>query len=275
MLVKNNTPWEDYTLGDHTVWVKREDLCCPYPGPSFSKIRGVVAYLDAKKKELGPDLVVGVQDTMHSKAGWGVAYVCQKLGLRGIDFYPKLKIYDGKPGPAQEIAHKLGAELVQDRPLKSSVLWARSRKYMAEHYHTQVMMPNGLKLLESIEATAKELVEYTPKELIGGTWIASVSSGTLASGIWRGLAGCGFVGTLIAHLGYSRSHDQVTRDIVGKCGSNAKLVIIDEKYQYKDKVNNSWIPFPCNEYYDAKALTWLCNNVATLQQPVVFWNIGA
>lgn len=38
-LVRQNTPWEIH----NGIHVKREDLSCPQPGPSFSKIRGVDA----------------------------------------------------------------------------------------------------------------------------------------------------------------------------------------------------------------------------------------
>jgi len=40
-VVIDNTPWQTEMLGGRIVRVKREDLCCPPPGPGFSKMRGV------------------------------------------------------------------------------------------------------------------------------------------------------------------------------------------------------------------------------------------
>ena len=60
MLV-NNTPVEQYKIDGRTIHVKREDLCCPYPGPSFSKMRGVVAHIENR-----PEQVIGGLDTFHS-----------------------------------------------------------------------------------------------------------------------------------------------------------------------------------------------------------------
>ena len=44
-MVVDGTPLITYPAGNLEVIVKREDLCCPYPGPSFSKMRGVAAHI--------------------------------------------------------------------------------------------------------------------------------------------------------------------------------------------------------------------------------------
>ena len=54
-----------------------------------------------------------------------------------------------------------------------------------------------------------------------------------------------------------------------------ELKLVDDGYAYKDKVGTDDIPFPCNEYYDAKAWRWLLSNIGMLEQPIVFWNIGS
>jgi hypothetical protein len=33
-------------------------------------------------------------------------------------------------------------------------------------------------------------------------------------------------------------------------------------------------PFPCNRYYDKKAFKWMVDNIDSIIQPVIFWNIG-
>jgi hypothetical protein len=148
---------------------------------------------------------------------------------------------------------------------------------------TGYMLPNALKLDESVEATALEVSLHTPKELHnnGGTWVVSISSGTIAAGIIRGL--CSFMRPhpkVIAHMGYSRSAKAARKYMVKMADINSEIAaaltmrIVDEGYNYKDKVDNEWIPFPCNEYYDAKAFTWLSEHIHELEPPVIFWNIG-
>jgi hypothetical protein len=76
-------------------------------------------------------------------------------------------------------------------------------------------------------------------------------------------------------MGYGRGIDPVWNYVVNKAGWEPKVHCKNEGYSYKDKVDNSWIPFPCNEYYDAKAFDWLVRNIIFLKQPIVFWNVGA
>lgn len=142
------------------------------------------------------------------------------------------------------------------------------------------MVPNALKVKETIEASALELLEYTPLELTYGTWVVSVSSGTICAGVVKGLAQ--FTGdygvNVIAHMGYSRSETAVYHYICKSADEPLsdlpKITLVDEGYQYKDCVDNSGIPVPCNGFYDAKAWHWLERNAATLEPPVILWNIG-
>lgn len=271
--IVKNTPWEVYSVNGRDVIVKREDLCCPYPGPSFSKIRGVYSYLSKVIEITDPtDLTIGVLDTVHSKAGWGVSWVCNKLGLTCLDFYPNLKDRHGEPGPNQLEAKKLGAGLVPMAPSRSAILWYRARRIMAEQFPEDgLMMPNALKLSESIEATYQEAL-LTNKDLFRGTWVFSISSGTIAAGVIRALNDNIDV---ICHMGYSRPIKSTRKYILEAAKVDRDITFIDEGFEYKAKVDNSWIPFPCNEYYDAKAFTWLCRNIRSFKQPVIFWNVGS
>ena len=272
-LVVSGTPFELHEIDNVPVHVKREDLCCPLPGPSFSKIRGVKAFLEAADH----DSVVGVLDTSHSKAGWGVAYICQALGMRCIDFYP---VYKGETGLRyiQKHAHDFEAELVPLPAGRSAILYHQAMKQLVEMAgEYALMMPNALKLQETVEATADELFLYTPESLMCGTWIVSISSGTIAAGVLKGLGHNDNV-CVIAHMGYSRS-EQAARDyMISMAGGEAEvppdLVIVDEGYSYKDAVDID-CPFPCNRFYDLKAWKWLQSHAADLEQPIVFWNIGS
>lgn len=269
-LVVDNTPIEPYAVDGVEVWVKREDMCSPYPGPQFSKIRGVERYINTLPK----DITVGVVDTQHSKAGWGVSWICKELGLSCIDFYPVLKADKGLK-ENQQMAQSFGAKLVPMKAGMSAVIFNQAKAILRKDYPNSVMLPNGLCLQESVDATADELVLHTPKKLIRGTWVVSGSSGTLTAGVIKGLYKAGFNGKVICHMGYTRSHDRLYAYLSKMADFQGNVELVDEGYEYKDSVDNSWIPFPCNAYYDAKAFTWLYDNVKKLKQPVVFWNIGA
>src|SRR5690606_22118061 len=85
-MIVNNTPVETYELNGVPILVKREDLCCPFPGPSFSKIRGVVA-----QRQNRPESVTGVLDTYLSMAGWAVDCAGWERGKKCVDYWPRFK----------------------------------------------------------------------------------------------------------------------------------------------------------------------------------------
>lgn len=289
------TPVEDYrsTLG---LLVKREDLSCPPPGPPFSKARGVYAHLAAR-----PDVrTVGVLDTYHSQAGHAVARACQLLGRTCYNYYPD---YKREPGPRepQLRAARLGARIVPLPAGRSAVLFHSARKKVEAL--GGYMMPNALKLDESVEETALE-VQRTQFAETPGTVIVPASSATLAAGVLLGfLRRSGWpegdkdeLPHLIVHLGYSRPEEAVrayihTKVAQGLAGwpeggrmewlhryfvSREKLEVIDEGYEYRDVARpGPDAPFPCNEHYDLKALRWwLTASKAPWKAPVLLWNIG-
>lgn len=281
--VIENTPWEHYTLDDVPIYVKREDLCCPAPGPSFSKIRGVYRHLKAIKQKRGV-IPIGVMDTVHSKAGWGVAYICQALGLPCYDFFPVLKKewvrfhLEYTIRPNQVMAESLGAYLAATPAGMSAVLYNRAKSEMKNMFGQDCyMMPNALKLEESISETAFELGAYTPDEILHaeGTWLVSVSSGTIAAGVIRGLVKCNVAPIVIAHMGYNRDEDRLMEYMLNASGTHYPfLQIVNEGYDYKQAVEAE-CPFPCNPFYDLKAWKWLMEHYQELQPPIIFWNIGA
>jgi hypothetical protein len=266
------TPLEDHRDA-YELLVKREDLSCHAPGPPFSKTRGVFARVAARDER-----VFGVLDTYHSQAGHAVARACQILGRRCINFYPE---YKHEPGPRdpQHRARALGAELVGIPAGRSAILFHYARRTLSECYPDSYMMPNALKLEESVTETAAEV------QCLGGLEpelvIVPSSSGTIAAGVIRGFLDKG--GTFpqfVIHLGYSRSEGAVMRYLENKVGEGfpaERLVLVDEGYSYKDKARaGPTPPWPCNPYYDLKAFRWWMRSrlsKASLDT-VLFWNIG-
>jgi hypothetical protein len=264
-MLRQNTPLEDYRA-EYGLWVKREDRACLPPGPPFSKTRGVYEWVRKQTHTL-----VGVLDTYHSQGGWAVARACQILGKRCLLFYPEFK---HEPGPRepQRRAVALGAVLHPLPAGRSSVLYHAARK---ETERTGgVMIPNALKLEESVAETAREVPRRTYDQVI-----VPASGGTLAAGVIRGFMenGTPTLPRFVVHLGYSRSHGEVLSYLRSASGyQDVEVDLIDEGYEYKDKARpGPTPPWPCNEYYDLKTFRWwMREGAGRYGGETLFWNIG-
>jgi hypothetical protein len=265
-MLRQGTPVEDYH-DLYGFWVKREDLACFPPGPPFSKTRGVFSHVASR-----PERIIGVLDTFHSQAGHAVARACQILGKSCVNFYPVYKSDNWALRAPQIAAQDLGARLVGLPAGRSCILYHAAKKQIAQL--GGYMMPNALKLPESVTETAKECASLPPNLR---RVIIPASSGTIAAGVVKGV-GSGV--EYLIHLGYDRSPEQVSRYIREASGvSDAKLTIVSEGYVYKDIARpGTTPPWPCNPYYDLKAFRWYLNSkYPTDEVPpesVLFWNIG-
>lgn len=265
-MLRMNTPFERYS--EYNLWVKREDLSCPPPGPPFSKTRGVFAHLQSR-----PEQIIGVLDTFHSQAGHAVARACQILGKECVNFYPVYKNNRGMQ-PPQIASEALGAQL---RPLqagRSCILYHAARKQTVAL--GGYMMPNALKLSESVTETAKEVANL-PSGI--DQVILPCSSGTIAAGVIRGFEEAKIHPTYLLHLGYSRSVEALERYLIESSGLTSNLnnlkgrfTFIDEGYNYKDVARpGETPPWPCNVYYDLKAFRWWNRHGIG---EALLWNIG-
>lgn len=269
-MLRVGTPIEDYRER-FGLWVKREDLSCPPPGPPFSKTRGVFAHLEKR-----PEHLIGVLDTFHSQAGHAVARACQVLGKKCWNYFPKYKSDEGKEylRPPQIASADLGAVLVALKAGRSCILYHQARKDIEEK--GGYMMPNALKLPESVEETAKE-VPAQPFDWV----LIPASSGTIAAGVIRGFGERVERGDIdrmprfIVHLGYSRSETAVREYLYESSGYNAEVEVIDEGYAYKDVARPGLDPdWPCNAYYDLKAFRWWTTHREEYPGDVLLWNVG-
>lgn len=297
-MLREGTPLEDYRE-EYGIWVKREDKACLPPGPAFSKARGVYARILSREEE-----EIGVLDTYHSQAGHAVARACQVLGKKCLNFYPEFKHEPGPRAP-QLAAESLGAELFPLKAGRSAILFHACRKECLRR--GAYLMPNALKLTESVEETCKEVPD--PPIGAGGPkkgWdlvILPVSSGTIAAGVIKGIAlqkrwftpsASQYPTRFLVHLGYSRSHEEVRSYIEAMSGVpkiGEELEIVDEKYSYKDTSRplssdlhglsheeTGTPPWPCNLYYDLKAFRWWLEHRGDTEykkcENVLFWNVG-
>jgi 1-aminocyclopropane-1-carboxylate deaminase/D-cysteine desulfhydrase-like pyridoxal-dependent ACC family enzyme len=285
-IVRSNTPIESYQLGGREVFVKREDLCCPAPGPAFSKIRGVYSYLKRMKAggSFFPLTHVGAVDTLHSKAGWGVAYVCKELDIPCTVYFPRfIAEAEGTVREYQQKAEGFGAELHPMKATMSAVLWNQACAHFRGKFGPGgLFLPNGLKLQETVDETWAE-VEKVPEDFFHDTmWVVSVSSGTIGAALLRVLYGApdGANVGLTIHMGYDRSEDKLLsymRAMSGRPALPRGYNLVNEHYEYADKVEEP-CPFPCNPYYDLKAWKWLRGTLDlgsfSGYKRILFWNIG-
>ena len=270
--IHNNTPIEEVHIPGsfRTIHVKREDLCCG--GPAFSKMRGVAAHLSNR-----PETFIGVLDTFHSKAGWGVSYLLEDMDKKAVVFYPVYKGDKGLRYP-QFQASLCGARIVGIDAGRSCILYHKARKMLAEYSPDSYLLPNGLKCPETVAETAREVYAVPDTFMENTTWVISMSSGTVAAGVIRGLIERRANVEIYLHMGYSRSLRGAHLYISEMVGSPLPVSVkfVDEKYEYKQGIKYE-CPFPCNPFYDLKAWRWLMNNHNNInhKNKIMFWNIGA
>ena len=145
------------------------------------------------------------------------------------------------------------------------------------------MMPNALKLEESVRETA---LEVSRTEGVYDLVLLPASSGTIAAGVIRGfLARPGPAPSFVVHLGYSRPTGAVLGYISKAAGiggvpgkfAASMLEVIDEKYAYSDVASaGPTPPWPCNQYYDLKTFRWWLRERGSYDRytSVLLWNIG-
>ena len=202
---------------------------------------------------------------------------------------------------------ELGATVVALKAGRSAVLYHTAKRDCEER--GGYMMPNALKLPETLEETAAEVVRTGEAAtraqfdvLRSSPWLISCSSATIASGVLAGLADVFGLGTdgcprVILHMGYSRSREAVYKYIeqrfslarrrsigliqdgnMAESFVNPEKVVaefIDERYEYKDVARPGPEPlWPCNAHYDLKAFRWWMSTGREKYGRAVLWNIG-
>jgi len=68
------------------IKVVREDALFPFPSPNFSKIRGIKEHI-----EKIPEKNICILDTIMSRCGWGLSYVCRDMDKQVYNFYSQRK----------------------------------------------------------------------------------------------------------------------------------------------------------------------------------------
>jgi hypothetical protein len=285
-----HTPTTKIRINGVPVYVKREDQYAPpipltyrdpvdFPAPPFAKTRGLLPHLQALRKR--GVKTVAYMDTSISMASWGVAYCAPLADLHAIVYFPKYK-----DGPRHYIeAHakrctQLGAEVLYlEHPTQLAINWFRARQHVTEMYGDAHMLPQGLPFNETIESVAEEM-KHIPEAALGGTIVTAIGSGTMAAGIITGLVVHHKIqpihGILVNEASIIKTKHKIMKRVAGvfKGRLYQYITLYWLGHGYTDPVETP-VPFPCNKYYDAKAWVYLIQTLKELEQPILFWNIGA
>lgn len=276
MILNDNTPIEEYRIEDRIIHVKREDLCTPSPGPTFSKVRGLLKRLQTLKSERIE--VVGYTESSVSMAGWGIAWLAPKVGLKTIIYDPQysveqdhLKVLNFHRSKWKE----LDAEIIPIKAGMVKVNYNICKKDLAQRYSNSVMLPLGLPFQETIDETARIASQYDRKFK---SVVVCIGSGTICAGIIKGMPSAHVYG-IMSRSGniFNRRKSILSKAVIldhGLIGSNLDFDCIDPGWEYTQR---SYIdcPFPTHPYYDLKAFEWIIKHIDELQEPILFWNIGS
>jgi hypothetical protein len=274
------TKVQRHFINNIPVWIKREDLAGPSPGPSFSKVRGLWVHMQ-KLKEQGVQ-TIGYVETPISMAGWGVAAFGNILDLHVVIFDPQYVSNNYESYPTHEYHRRqwkrFGVEIQPVPAGRSTVNLYIARKRMTS-YPNSIILPLGLPLPETVEETAKQAEITIAKHHIK-TIVVSVGSGTICAGILRGInPGVSLYGVLCRTGNIIKKKAKIY-EYAGITPGGVfndeipKLELVDLGYNYTQREDFP-APFPCHPYYDRKGWKWLVDNLDKLEPPVMFWNIGA
>lgn len=259
------TPIENYDVAGIPVWVKREDLCWPFP--NLSKARGVWRAIETR-----PGMNVAVVDTGRSLNGQLVSTIGLTLGRQVQCGYP---VYvanpDAVPGPALAI-RSLGVTLVPLPANRQFVMRAEMARRLPAGWF---LFPTGLRLPETVDATEEQMRSLQEERGAIGTVIVPTGTGTHLAGILRA-----FSGEVIAVQGYAREERRFRSYVerMARFAVNQKrLHVVTSLCDYYEVRPDRLPPFPANAHYEVRAWKWLNGTgvVETLRKPIVFWNIGS
>ena len=261
------------------IYVKREDLCFDPPAPPFSKCRGIILHLLKLKKQ--GVTTVGYTETSISMAGWGLAWACKELGLKLVIFDPQYKETPPTLAYHREQWKKFNVIIEPIPAGMAKVNLYISQKILFSKYDSCVHLPLGLPFPETIEATKEEVWKTLRGSTIRfKTIVVCVGSGTICAGILKALGNWTYKYNVIGVMTRTGNIEEKKKRIQEKAGfmngffkPNLNFQLIDPGWEYTDK-SLIQVPFPCHEYYDAKAWQWLTENKNTLKAPILFWNIG-
>jgi 1-aminocyclopropane-1-carboxylate deaminase/D-cysteine desulfhydrase-like pyridoxal-dependent ACC family enzyme len=265
------------------LFVKREDLCCPEPGPPFSKMRGVIKGLINLKKS-GVKRVCYMESRI-SMASWGLSWAAKEIGgIEVIVFVPKYK--QGTPPLLDFHRSKWesfgGQTYWLENPTRPSIMWHKIKKIVAKEFPGSFLIPVGMPFQETLEETCEQVKKMVLNWSFKSV-VMSVGSGIITAGVLRGIRTINAntivygVSCKYHKLPIKKKLEIINRSMTINLGRfklpTNKFVFINLNTSY-GQPGLGTPPFPCNPFYDLKAWDWLVANRDELESPILFWNIG-
>jgi 1-aminocyclopropane-1-carboxylate deaminase/D-cysteine desulfhydrase-like pyridoxal-dependent ACC family enzyme len=257
--------------------VVRDDLPFIFPKPNFSKVRGLVPYFERLQEE-GVKTVIS-QDTIIARVGWAVGYFAEQFDMKHYGFYPT-----GHDDFYRKMMKSFGSTGVELRGNHQRIVQDQAKDWLRKKgVDNYTYLPIGLRMEESKSEHVKLVEAISDKLDSNGTLVMIVSSGTILSGLLAGIMNDNISidvkGVLIHH--FKQRHSKILTD-ARKVSSNIPLLasnrkwtfdIVSAGYDYNDKALLR-PSFPCDQFIDAKAFSWMIDNLDKLEPPVYFWNVG-
>jgi hypothetical protein len=266
-MFREETPVEEYLLRERRIFVKRDDLYGRTPAPPLAKLRGLRRLVD--QLSANGSGVFGCWDTHFSKLGQGLAALCAtQSGLKALVSYP----VSGNRGIPHSIAEaeRLGAMLLPLPANRVAICYAMARKRVEAL--GGYMLPFGLECAEAVEAIAAVAATVDRQIYANGAIVLSCGSGVTMAGLINGLRA---QPQKLIGVSSGRSLAAIISCLRRHCAKlPACLELHPATSPYAHEVDLP-CPFPAHRNYDLKAWQFLEENLFSLPNPVLFWNIGA
>ena len=133
------------------------------------------------------------------------------------------------------------------------------------------MLPFGLECPEAVAAVAME-ARRTPSDVARGTVVLCCGSGVTLAGLIRGLP---VAPAKIVAVSSGRSLARIRACLLRYVETVPSSVELLPAIMAYDAVPQLQCPFPSHPNYDLKAWWLLTKEIGRLEDPVLFWNIGA
>lgn len=242
----SNTPIETYKANGVEVLVKRDDMMGTGQLPPWGKLLAVRKVLESLDKSR-PLLHLSIP---QSYSGWALSAFASEYNI-------EMHIASfTKNAPAGIDGY---AEYHRMMPNVLPILEAQTRR-LANDIGAQTL-PYGFNCEPYKQAMACRIsaldVDYS-------TLVVAAGSGASVAGLTLGARNKVVVAVCCSSVKRVRSALSIEHNVDLK----------EATFKFTERLIDV-TPFPCNPYWDAKAWVWLTQHVHELEQPILFWNLGA
>jgi hypothetical protein len=151
-----------------------------------------------------------------------------------------------------------------------NVCYAQTKRVVEER--GGYMIPFGFEFPEAVQGVADEASTVPPELSASGTVIVCCGSGITLAGLCKGLQGrpARFVGVSCGRTS-AKIRACLDRQDIGK---NQPIELVEPWMPYREPCFVD-CPFPSDAFYDKKAWAYLISNIESMQDPLLYWNVGA